>query len=45
MSNFLYFVIGFFFGATVVDFIWAWKFGIPQIFWYRIGRVFSKIFR
>lgn len=32
----LNFILGVLFGAAVMDFIWAWKFGIPQIFWSRL---------
>ena len=35
MSNFL---LGFLAGAVLVDFLWAWKFGIPQHFWYNFKR-------
>ena len=42
MSNFL---LGLFVGATIVDFLWAWKFGIPQQFWYSFKRFISNIFR
>jgi hypothetical protein len=31
MSNLLWFLLG----AVLMDFIWAWKFGIPQLVWVR----------
>jgi hypothetical protein len=31
MSNLLWFLLG----AVLMDFIWAWKFGIPQLCWTR----------
>jgi hypothetical protein len=40
----LNFILGFFFGATVVDFLWARKFGIPQAFWARIKGLKVKLF-
>ena len=42
MSNFLW---GFVIGAVVVDFLWAWKMGIAQLFWSRITRVYNRFFR
>jgi len=39
------FITGFVLGALVLDFAWAWKFGIPQLFWTRITRVFNRVFR
>ena len=32
----LNFILGFFAGAVVVDFLWAYKLGIPQVIWTRI---------
>jgi hypothetical protein len=29
------FLFGFLLGAVIVDFLWAWKFGIPQVTWSR----------
>ena len=45
MSNFIYFVIGFFTGAAIVDFLWARKFGVTELIWYKTKRIFSKIFK
>jgi hypothetical protein len=44
MSNFVYFVSGFFLGAAVADFLWAHKMGIPQVVWARIKAVKVRIF-
>jgi hypothetical protein len=45
MGNFMYFIAGFFAGATIVDFLWARKFGVTELVWYKIKRIFSKIFK
>ena len=42
MANFL---LGFFIGALVVDFLWAWKMGIVAVVWSNITRNFNRIFR
>lgn len=42
MTNFLW---GFLIGATIVDFLWAWKMGIVTLIWARITRVYNRIFR
>jgi hypothetical protein len=39
----LEFIVGFIIGALVLDFLWAWKFGIPQIFWKKLTFALSKI--
>jgi small basic protein len=44
MSNFVYFISGFFLGAAVADFLWAYKMGIPQVFWARIKAFKVRIF-
>ena len=28
-------IIGFVVGLVVMDFMWAWRLGIPQMLWYR----------
>jgi len=38
------FVTGFLIGAVILDFLWAWKFGIPQIFWSRVSHGIRKIY-
>lgn len=42
MTNFLW---GFVIGAALLDFLWAWKFGIPQIFWTRLKFGIGKIYK
>jgi small basic protein len=44
MSNFVYFISGFFLGAAVADFLWAYKMGIPQVVWARIKAFKVRIF-
>jgi len=41
----LNFILGFFLGAAVADFLWAWKMGIVTLFWSKIRRIFNRIFR
>ena len=45
MGNFIYFVAGFFAGAVVVDFLWAHKFGVTELVWYRVKRFFTNFFK
>lgn len=42
MHNFL---LGILIGAVIMDFIWAWKFGIPQLFWSRFRFGINKIYK
>ena len=30
-------------GAALMDFIWGWKFGIPQLFWSRMSFKIHKL--
>jgi len=39
MSNLLWFLLG----AVLMDFIWAWKFGIPQLLWNRLNFKIHKL--
>jgi hypothetical protein len=45
MSTTTALITGILIGAVVVDFLWAWKFGIPQHFGYKIKRFVARIFR
>ena len=40
----LNFILGFFVGAAVVDFLWAYKMGIPQVVWARVKALKVRIF-
>ena len=42
MTHFLW---GFVIGAVLLDFLWAWKFGIPQIFWSKLKFGINKIYK
>jgi hypothetical protein len=44
MSTLTAFIIGVLVGSVVVDFLWAWKFGIPQLFWIKVRELKRKIF-
>lgn len=39
------FIIGFVVGALVLDILWAWKFGIPQMLWARSKFYLGKIYK
>lgn len=39
------FIVGFVVGALVLDILWAWKFGIPQMFWTRLKFYLGKIYK
>lgn len=34
-------LIGIIIGAVAMDFLWAWRMGIPQMFWQRIVNRFK----
>lgn len=34
----IYLVIGFLVGTVVMDFMWAWRLGLPQAMWRRLTR-------
>jgi len=38
-------IVGFLLGAVLLDFLWAWKFGIPQVFWNRVRHNVAKIYK
>lgn len=33
----IYLVIGFMVGTVVMDFMWAWRLGLPQAMWRRLA--------
>ena len=40
MTNFLW---GILVGATIVDFAWGWKMGIPQLFWSKLRHTYRRV--